>query len=106
MAVTQVWALYLVVPSGGPDPLHRDKLVHVLMFAAPAALATVLRLRWVALLLVLHAVVSEPAQALFTRGREADVWDTVADGIGIVIGVALALQVRGGEDRQLTGVRR
>jgi len=103
MGALQIWALYLIVPTGGPDPLQRDKLVHVVMFAVPAALAAALRLRWVVLVLVLHALLSEPAQALFTRQRTADVWDTVADGVGIVIGVALARRVRGGKDRQLAG---
>jgi len=101
----QVWALYLVVPSGGPDPLQRDKLVHLVMFAAPVALATVLRLRWVVLLLLLHALVSEPLQAVLTRERGADVWDTVADLVGIVVGVVVARRLRGGRDRLPTGSR-
>ncbi|MGB7447623.1 MAG: VanZ family protein [Ornithinimicrobium sp.] len=106
LAGFQVWALYLTVPEGGPDLLHGDKLVHAAMFAAPAALAILLRMRWVVVLLVVHALASEPLQAALTRSREADLWDTVADVVGIVIGVAAAGRVRGRDNRQLTGARR
>jgi len=99
LAACQVWALYLYAPGQGPNPGHVDKLVHVALFAVPVALAVALRLRWVVTLLVLHALVSEPLQGLLTRQREADVWDTVADGIGIVIGVAVARRFRTGGDR-------
>jgi uncharacterized membrane protein YccC len=103
MAGFQVWALYLAVPSGGPDRLQLDKLVHAAMFAAPVAVAIVLRLRWAVVVLFVHALVSEPLQAAFTRERDADLWDTVADLVGIVIGVAVAAQVRRGEEHRLAG---
>jgi len=71
-----------------------DKVGHLLMFAAPAALATLLGARWVLVALVVHALVSEPLQGWVAPQREADPLDAVADLLGIAAGVALARALR------------
>ena len=101
LLVVQVYVLYLA--SGvGPAPFrHADKIVHVVVFALPAAVAALLARGWAVAVLVGHAVVSEPLQAWTTSGRVADVWDAVADLVGIVLGVLVVRSVRRGR-----GVRR
>jgi hypothetical protein len=43
---------------------------------------------------VLHAAVSEPLQGALTTTRVADPWDFVADLVGIVLGVVVAMGIR------------
>jgi hypothetical protein len=97
----QVYVLYLASGVGAPPFRHADKLVHVVIFALPAVLAALLDRGWALGVLVVHAVVSEPVQAWATDGRLADVWDTVAGLVGIVLGVLVVRSVRRGR-----GVRR
>lgn len=66
-----------------------DKVGHLLIFLAPAFLATWMRLPAVVVLLVVHALISEPLQGMVAVGRDPDVMDLVFDIIGIVGGVAL-----------------
>lgn len=91
----QIWALYLYVPSptGAPAIPHADKVVHALLFAAPAAVAVMAGLRtWlVVVILVVHAPLSELAQHRFLVGRAGDPWDAVADVVGVAVGLAVGL---------------
>lgn len=103
LLVVQVWALY--VAAGVAEPLFpgQDKAGHGLVFGLPAALSWALQGRWVVAALVVHALVSEPAQALLTSTRTADVWDLVADLVGIGLGVWLAERLRAKLTGEATG---
>lgn len=97
----QLFALYLYQPGdGGPHLIpHLDKLVHAVIFLAPAALGVVARLPvWlVGVALAIHAPVSELAQHLWLPKRGGDVWDIVADWTGLTVGLVagkLLLQPR------------
>jgi VanZ family protein len=94
LILVQVQVLYLTTGTGPPPFPHADKLVHAAVFAAPAAVATAVRSRWALGLLVVHALASEPLQAWTTTTRQADVWDTVADLVGIVLGVVVMQSMR------------
>ncbi len=95
----QIYALYLAVPTAEQQIPYVDKFVHMAMFATPAAVAAALRMRWFIGALVLHAIVSEPLQAAVTTHRSEDVWDGVADLVGIVVGVAAVRQWRSDRPR-------
>lgn len=93
----QVYVLYLYVP-GPSDTVaipHADKLVHAAVFALPAAVGVVARLRpWlVGLVLAAHAPVSELVQHLWVTGRSGEPWDVVADWVGIALGLGLGALV-------------
>lgn len=90
----QIQLLYLATGSGPPPFLHADKVVHCLMFTLPAVVAGVLRSRALVSILLVHALVSEPAQRLLTTGRQMDFWDAVADLAGIGLGLAIVHVVR------------
>lgn len=91
----QVWSLYLLVPGPG-EPLFsgQDKVGHAVLFGAPAALALLLGARWVVVGVVLHALVSEPLQALLTTTRTPDGWDLVADLVGIALAAGAVAAIR------------
>lgn len=95
LVLLQVWALYLYVPgpSGAPVVPHADKVVHALIFAAPAAVGVMAGFRpWlVAVALVVHAPLSELVQHRFLLGRAGDPWDAVADVVGVAVGLAVGL---------------
>lgn len=99
--VLQVAGLYSpATPQPGGVP-GLDKVAHLVAFAVPAALARLLGARWVLVLLVVHALVSEPLQQQLAPTRELDVLDTVADLVGVaagwLVGRALARRAhRGG----------
>ncbi|MGI8947195.1 MAG: VanZ family protein [Ornithinimicrobium sp.] len=86
----QVVALYAVQGPDVPAASQADKLVHAAMFALPAVVAVRLARTWPWTVLVLHALLSEPLQAWLTTQRQLDPWDTVADLVGIVLGVLAA----------------
>lgn len=93
--VAQVALLYLHVPTpsaAGSIP-HADKVVHAAIFAAPALLGVLGGLRpWlVALVLAVHAPVSELVQHALIPGRFGDPLDLLADWVGVGIGLALGL---------------
>ncbi len=69
-----------------------DKVVHALLFAVPVIVASLAMMgwRWPALLLALHAPVSELVQHLLLPGRSGDPLDIVADLVGVALGVAVA----------------
>ncbi len=76
-------------PGESPFP-SADKVVHLLVFAAPAALAVLggIRPRVVVGVLGAHAVLSELVQAAVLADRSGDPVDVVADLVGIGLGVA------------------
>ncbi len=90
--VVQGIALYRpTAPSGAGIP-GLDKLGHALIFAVPVFFFIRAGVRsWlVALLAVIHAVLSELIQANFYRYRSGDPWDVIADCVGIGIGWGVA----------------
>lgn len=103
-AVLVVHAVALYMP-GSPDvssPAGFDKVVHLGLFAVPAAVAVLAGGSWrrrVPALLVAHAVVSELVQGAVVPNRSGDPWDAFADVIGVLLGWAagvwLAARVRG-----------
>ena len=95
----QIYALYLAVPTSEQQILYVDKFVHMAMFATPAAVAAALRMRWFIGALLLHAIISEPLQAAVTTHRNEDLWDGVADLVGVVVGVAAVRQWRSDRPR-------
>ena len=66
-----------------------DKVVHVLLFLAPAVAGLLAGVRpaYVVGLLALHAPVSELVQHHLLPNRSGDPWDAVADLSGVVLGV-------------------
>lgn len=97
VVVVHLLALYLpgspdVGPVGVP---HLDKLVHVLLFAAPTYLVRRLTpARWPVVLIALHAPVSELLQYRLIPNRSGDPLDLLADAAGIGLGVCVAAMVR------------
>lgn len=86
----QAVGLYSDSPPGPTGPAGTDKVGHVLVFAAPVALAWLLGARWLVPVLVLHALVAEPLQGWLVPTRMMDPWDTVANLAGVALGVAVA----------------
>lgn len=89
-------AVQLVVlysPEGGGPPLfpQSDKVVHVLVFLVPVALAVLAGLprRVVVAVFAAQAVLSEAVQWLLLPNRSGDVWDVVADLTGVALGVLI-----------------
>jgi VanZ family protein len=84
--------------EGGPSLLpkiHADKIIHVTIFACFAILwrrasgrgsALVIAVSGVAL-----AVITELGQSTTLVGRDADVWDGLADTAGVLLGLAIAI---------------
>ena len=105
LLLTQVWALYLLVPGEG-EPFFpgQDKVGHVLLFGAPFAVALLLRARVVAVLIVAHALASEPLQGLLTATRMVDVWDLVADLVGIALALILTRALLRARSRRAPGM--
>ena len=84
----QLYAVYAPSGPGGPQINGLDKVIHALIFAAPAFAALMLgiRARWALGLLAAHAPVSELIQHLVLPQRSGDVLDIVADLSGVVLG--------------------
>lgn len=74
----------------GPDGL--DKVVHLLVFAVPAALGVLAGLRrWIVVVVFgLQAAASELIQGWLLADRGADPWDFLADLFGIALGLLVA----------------
>jgi VanZ family protein len=81
-------ALYAPDGPAGPQISGLDKVIHVLIFAAPAlaALMVGIRARWALGILAVHAPVSELIQHLVLPHRSGDVLDVMADLTGVVLG--------------------
>ena len=88
--LVQCYGLYAPQMPGPDGVPGLDKVGHLVAFAVPAALAWWLRARWLLPVLVLHALVSEPLQAVLAPGRQPDPVDAVADLVGIALGVWVA----------------
>jgi peptidoglycan/LPS O-acetylase OafA/YrhL len=86
----QLIIVYSPQGVGGPQVAGLDKVVHILIFGAPA-LAALLggvrrpRRRWALGILALHAPVSELIQHFALPRRSGDVLDAVADLAGIAL---------------------
>ena len=94
VALAHLLALYWPrVDLQGPRT-GTDKLVHVLLFAAPvlaAYAARVPRRAWVVAAVAVHAPLSEWLQHAVLPNRSGDAWDAVADLGGVVLGVTLGV---------------
>ena len=88
--VVQVVGLYAASAPGPQGVVGFDKLSHVAGFGVPAALAWLLRARWLVTLMTVHAFLSEPLQGWVAPTRMADPLDLVADLVGIALGVGTA----------------
>ena len=86
--VVQLIAVYALDAPGGPQINGLDKVIHVLIFAAPAlaALMVGMRARWALGILAVHAPVSELIQHFVLAHRDGDVFDVMADLGGVVLG--------------------
>ena len=86
-----VQLVVLYAPEGAGPGLfpQADKVVHLLVFLVPAALAVVagFRRRAVVAVFAAQAVLSEVVQAVLLPHRSGDVLDAVADLTGVALGV-------------------
>ena len=93
--VVQLVVLYS--PEGGGPALFPqvDKVVHLLVFLVPVALAVVAGFRRGAVVAVFaaQAVLSEVVQATVLPNRSGDVVDAVADLTGVALGVLVGTAV-------------
>ena len=85
-------ALYWPVVTVSGPVSWTDKAVHVLLFAAPvlAAAAVLRRWRGPAVVLAVHAPLSEWIQHALLPHRSGDPLDVAADIAGVALGAALA----------------
>lgn len=81
-----------------------DKVVHVLLFAAPTyAVGLALRAAVpAALVFAVHAPVSEALQHALLPNRSGDPWDAAFDLVGVALGLVL-LRLNGTPGRPLQG---
>jgi hypothetical protein len=102
----QLWLVIFVVVAGlhvaalywprvsveGPVA-WTDKVVHVVLFALPAAAGLLAGVRpaYLLLALALHAPVSEALQHFVLPNRSGDPWDAVADLTGVVVGATAVM---------------
>ena len=86
----QLIAVYSPQGLGGPGIPGLDKVVHALIFFAPAfaVLMMGIRARWALGILALHAPVSELIQHVGLVQRRGDVFDVLADLSGVALGWA------------------
>ena len=91
VVAVQVVVLYSPSSHGGLLFPQADKVVHVLVFLVPVAVALLAGLRPAAVvaLFVAQAVVSEVVQGTLLPGRSGDAVDVVADLAGIALGVGV-----------------
>ncbi|GAA2742716.1 hypothetical protein GCM10009868_13740 [Terrabacter aerolatus] len=94
--VGQLLALYWPVVTVEGPVSWTDKVVHLLVFAAPTyAVGRALGSVWPSVLaFAVHAPVSELVQHHLLPGRSGDVWDAVVDLVAVALGAG-ALVVRG-----------
>ena len=89
-----VWASLRPAGTGGAVP-HMDKVLHLLVYAI---LAGGISLGWpklskfrIFLGCVLFGVSMELGQSLIGLGRDASLWDGIANGVGAALGVCLVV---------------
>ena len=95
------WLLCIVLSMGPPPPIPAevpdgDKLGHALAYALLSAWAVMIfrtRRAWLrsAAALMALGVVIEIAQGTLTDNRSGDPYDALADALGILIGLGVAL---------------
>lgn len=83
--LVQVWALYVPRAPAVDSGLPLDKLVHVTLFAVVTWLGLRLGFRWIIPAMLAQAALSELVQWWFLPDRGGDVWDFVADVVGIAL---------------------
>jgi len=85
----QLVVLYAPSTPAGPAVPGLDKVVHAGVFFLPGALGLLagVRVRWLAVVLALHAVLSELVQHVLLPLRAGDPWDVIADLVGLGLGV-------------------
>jgi len=88
LLVAQLIILYVPIAPGGLEIPWVDKVIHLLIFGAPAVAALMmgLRPRWVLGILAAHAPISELVQHVALPHRGGDVFDVMADLTGVVLG--------------------
>ena len=84
----QLIALYSPQVPAGPQITGLDKVVHICIFAGPAlaALMAGISAPWALGILAVHAPVSELIQHFALSHRSGDVFDALADLVGVAIG--------------------
>jgi hypothetical protein len=84
----QLVTLYSPEVAGAPQIAGMDKVVHVLVFAAPAlaALLAGISAPWALGILALHAPLSELIQHFALSHRSGDASDVMADFVGVALG--------------------
>lgn len=89
--LVQWWALYWPRPPSVQTGLPLDKVVHFALFAVVTYAGVHAGLaRWlVALLMLGQALLSEAIQHFWLAQRGGDVWDLLADALGIAAGLWL-----------------
>jgi VanZ family protein len=88
-----LFAYVCAVIPGGPEIGNSDKDGHVLAFVT---LSFIARLGWsrrsaiaIAVALVVFGIFIELSQATPIVHRDADVWDVVADLVGVIVGLVI-----------------
>ena len=81
-------ALYSPKAPAGPQITGFDKVVHICIFAGPAlaALMAGVSAPWALGILAVHAPVSELIQHFALPHRTGDVFDAMADLVGVALG--------------------
>ena len=84
----QLIAVYAPDGPAGPQINGLDKVIHLLIFAAPAfaALMAGIPARWALGILAVHAPVSELIQHFVFPHRSGDLLDVIADVSGVALG--------------------
>jgi hypothetical protein len=93
LVLAHLAALYWPRVSVEGPVIWSDKVMHVILFALPAAAGLLAGLRPAYLLvpLALHAPVSEALQHVVLPNRSGDPADAVADLAGVVVGATLVM---------------
>ncbi len=92
--LVQLGAVYWPGSPGGEQfvtVVGADKVIHALIFGVPTFLLVRLtRRRWlVGAIFAVHAPISELVQWRFLPFRDGDVWDCVADLVGIAVALLI-----------------
>ena len=91
--LVQTAALYWPLAPSTGQGLPLDKVAHFVLFALVALTGVLagIPLRWLLLLLVVQAVVSELAHHWWYVGRGGELGDVIADALGATAGIAAGL---------------